>query len=360
MDVSCLVALERCHSGHYDEALEYLAMPRDQEFGNSPRLHHQVLLVEVYAYLQKGEQEKCRERLREAFAIGRSHHYYGSLYCWFPKKVMTRICAEALRADIEVDYTQRLILKRRLLPEDLNMENWPWLIRIYTLGRFKLVINGQLHSLESRTQYKPLKLLKALVALGGKDVKEERLSEILWPDADGDAAHSAFTTTLSRLRKLVGDETITVKFGRVSLDKLRCWVDAWSFEDILDQLQKTSTNAEGLRTLAVKLIALNRGPFMGDEEGVWADGLRQRLQSKYFRFILRYGHALAAEFGVGEQTHRSVEADVGLDVNVDDLYRSLMASYAASSSDGDAEVLAAITRNRELSPRERGMIHSDE
>ena len=349
MDVNCLMALERCQSGKYDEALAGLAILREQGLGSSPRLRHQVLLVEVYAYLRKGEQAECHHRLREAFAIGRKHHFFGRLYCWFPKK-----------AGIEIDYTQSLILKRRLLPEDLNMENWPWLIRIYTLGRFRLVINGQPHSLESRAQYKPLKLLKAVVALGGKDVKEEKLSEILWPDADGDAAHSAFTTTLSRLRKLVGDETITVKFGRVSLNKLRCWVDAWSFEDILDQLQKVGTGAEGLRTLAGKLITLYRGPFMADEEGVWSEMLRQRLQSKYFRFITHYGHALTAACGAGEQAGSQPGAGLDSGIEIDDLYCSLMASYSASTSTDGVEALAAYARLRENVSSEHGMTSSGE
>ena len=317
-------------------------------------------MVEVYAYLQKGDQAKCHDRLREAFAIGRRHQFFGSLYCWFPKKVMTQLCTEALRAGIEVDYTQRLILRRRLLPEDLNVENWPWHVKIYTLGKFSLVINGQLHSLESKAQYKPLKLLKAMVALGGKDVKEEKLSEILWPDADGDAAHSSFTTTLSRLRKLVGDETITVKFGRVSLDKLCCWVDAWSFEDMLDQLQQTGTHAEELRSLAAKLITLYQGPFMADEEEAWSNVLRQRLQSKYFRFIRHYGLALNADDGADDESGNRRESGIDPGINIDDLYNSLMISYSASASDDDVNTLADIVRHRENTTRNLGMTPSDE
>jgi hypothetical protein len=44
-----------------------------------------------------------------------------------------------------------------------------------------------------KTQRKPLELLKALIAFGGRAVLEEQLTEALWPEAKGHAAHQAFT-----------------------------------------------------------------------------------------------------------------------------------------------------------------------
>jgi LuxR family maltose regulon positive regulatory protein len=299
----------------------------------------------------------CQERLREAFAIGRAQYYFGSLYCWFPKDVMTRLCSEALRADIEVDYTQSLILRRKLIPDDLHIENWPWPIRVYTLGSFRLVINGQSHSLAGKAQYKPLKLLKILVALGGQDVKEEKISELLWPDAEGDAAHSAFTTTLSRLRKLLGDDSISVKSGRLSLNKLRCWVDVWVLEEQLEQLQMAGADPLDLRTLADKIVALYRGPFMSDEDGVWVERLRQRLQSLYFRFILHFGRSLALKHADREGTARSAERGAAFDPCADDFYRSLMTSYADIGQ--SAEVLDVYSQCREILTRDLGVVPAD-
>ena len=43
----------------------------------------------------------------------------------------------------------------------------------------------------------------SLIALGGREASEERLSNALWPDADGDLAHESFTITLHRLRRLM-------------------------------------------------------------------------------------------------------------------------------------------------------------
>jgi DNA-binding SARP family transcriptional activator len=357
MDVSCLVALERCHSGNYGEALDYLAMPRKLELGNSPRLRYQVLLVEAYVYLQKGSRAICQERLREAFAIGRAQHYFGSLYCWFPKEVMTRLCSEALRNGIEVDYTQNLILRRKLLPDDLHIENWPWPIRVYTLGSFRLLINGQLHSQAGKSQYKPLKLLKILVALGGQDVKEEKISELLWPDAEGDAAHSSFTTTLSRLRKLLGDDSISVKSGRLSLNKRRCWVDVWVLDEHLEQLQMVGADAVDLRMLADKIIALYRGPFMSDEDGIWVERLRLRLQSLYIRFILHLGRSLTVEHADQGKATRPVKSVAPFDPCADEFYSNLMASYADMGQ--SAESLDVYSQCREILTRDLGIIPAD-
>jgi DNA-binding SARP family transcriptional activator len=355
LEVSCIIAIERCESGKPEEAFGYLAMPRNQGCTNSPRMCYQIFLIEAYAYLQLGNIPKCHERLSAAFNLGHIHGYFGTIF-WL-LRILPRLCAEALRGGIEVDYVHRLIRKRGLLPEDSGIENWPWPIRIYTLGQFKMILDNRPIA-ETKAQYKPFKLLRALIALGGKDVKEERISEILWPDADGDAAHSAFTTTLSRLRKLIGDETITVKSGRVSLDRLRCWVDAWSFEDRIDQLQKVGADPENLRALADKLVTLYRGHFMSDEEGVWAEKLRQRLQSMYFRFISHYGRVLNATRKDGEHTIHPFESGLDIDLSTDDLHRSLTAGHVASGLNDEMSVTH--TRYQDITSDDRIITSSGE
>ena len=66
-----------------------------------------------------------------------------------------------------------------------------------------------------------------MIALGGKDVREGQLSDLLWPEADGDQASRAFRTALSRLRQLIGNEkAIGYVEGKATLNPLYCWVDA--------------------------------------------------------------------------------------------------------------------------------------
>jgi len=350
MEISYLIAHELCESGKPEEALSYLALPRKLEFGNSPRMRYQVLLIEAYAHLQRGDRAIFTERLREALAIGRVRQYFGNFF-WFPRMV-ARLCTEALRSEIEVEYVQQLIKKGGLLPEDPTVENWPWAIRIYTLGQSKVVIDGQALIAETKAQRKPLGLLEVLIALGGKEVKEERITEILWPDADGDAAHSAFTTTLSRLRKLIGEETIKVKNGRVSLDERRCWVDIREFEYLLDQADKAAADSATVRTLAEKLMALYRGPFLSDEEREWPRRMRNRLRAKFSRFLAQGGRTLSA---AGEMAHALplFEQALESDPSAEDFYRCLITVYSGSGHDADA--LVGYTRCREILSRRPGM-----
>ncbi len=70
---------------------------------------------------------------------------------------------------------------------------------------------------------------KVLIALGGSNVAEVKITESIWPDADGDAAHQLFDTTLSRLRKLLGRADVLLnREGKLSLNKKICCLDTWA------------------------------------------------------------------------------------------------------------------------------------
>ena len=74
--------------------------------------------------------------------------------------------------------------------------------------------------------------LDTLIGEGGYKVPAERLSDLLWPDSDGDQAAQNLKVALHRLRRLgcAPDEApvnwIHVKHGHVSLARSLCWVDA--------------------------------------------------------------------------------------------------------------------------------------
>ena len=144
-------------------------------------------------------------------------------------------------------YVQYIVRKRRLIPEKppLHLENWPWPLKIYTLGKFELLKDDKPVQFRGKVQKKPLLMLKALIAQGGKGVKEEQLSDMLWPEADGDRAYSAFRATLSRLRQLIGNEkAIDYHDGKATIDPRYCWIDAWAFDRIFEQIEAESKSLE--------------------------------------------------------------------------------------------------------------------
>jgi len=49
----------------------------------------------------------------------------------------------ALEEAIEVDLVQEVIRMFRLKPPSYAPDTWPWPVRIFTLGRFKVQIDGE-------------------------------------------------------------------------------------------------------------------------------------------------------------------------------------------------------------------------
>ncbi|MDS4067986.1 MAG: BTAD domain-containing putative transcriptional regulator [Candidatus Competibacter sp.] len=135
----------------------------------------------------------------------------------------------------------------------LVVERWPWPVRVYTLGRFALVLDGKPLKATGKPQHRPLELLEALVALGGRAVHGEALIEALWPDAVGLGAQKTLQITVRRLRELLGGaETLRVHDGKLTLDAGRCWVDAWALEELYRRLM-VCLFAQGHRAEAMEV-----------------------------------------------------------------------------------------------------------
>ena len=297
---------------------------------NSRTIEYVCLFCEANYFLNIKEKRPGLSSLSKAMAIGKKQGFLNH-YGWRPS-LMTRLLTTALEEGVEVEYAQALIRKHRLVPDEplLEVENWPWPLKIYTLGRFQLAQDGKRVSFSGKVQKKPLELLKTLIAFGGKEVSESHLTDMLWPEAEGDAAYRAFVTTLQRLRKLLGrKEAVQLREGRLSLDLRYCWVDAWAFEHIVKKADDAWKAGE-LDTavqLSRKAVALYQGPFLErDVEGPGALTLRDSLRKKFFRSLkmLCYSHEQAGEW---EQAIDYYLNGLEKDGSSEEIYRSLMSCY---------------------------------
>lgn len=196
------------------------------------------------------------------------------------------------------------------------------LIVMRTLGAFSLKVGGIPLDFPRKTPRKPLGLLKALVALGRPAVCEHRLADALWPDAEADAAHQAFTMALYRLRKLLGSrEAVALHDGWAHLDPRLCWVDAWAFER-LSGVVTAGYPDEPTRALR-HALALYRGEFLLDDEAPWAIATRERLRERFVRLVVRLAEQLEAT-GQWQEALDVLHQAIGVDDRTEIFYQGAM------------------------------------
>ena len=304
----------------------------------SGTLRFTALLFEADALRLHGQHEESLAVLAEAFATG---HRCGLLNCtvWLPR-MTARLCADALAANIETEYVELLIHKRGLVAPGADVERWPWPVRVYTLGRFALVLDGKPLKASGKPQHRPLELLKALVALGGREVHGEALIEALWPDASGLSAQKTLQITIRRLRELLGSaEALRMHHGKLTLDAGRCWVDVWALERALnrarDALAHGVWDGAGQRALA-EAQRLYQGSFLAAEpEQPWLIGRRERLRERLLRVLDNAGQQLerARRFPDAQALY---EQAVDVEPLAEELCRRLMRCLSAQGRRAEA------------------------
>ena len=162
------------------------------------------------------------------------------------------------------------------------------------MGRFTVTVNGEPLAGKGKAQRKPVELLQAIIALGGRDVCIQKICDCVWPDVEGDAAYQNFTVTLFRLRKLIGNDAITLQDRRVTLDSRQCWVDVWDLDRLVGKLEGLgnhfSLSYDEITETMDRILTLYNGPFLGEGEvNSWSLSLRERLRSRFIRVLMVVG-----------------------------------------------------------------------
>ncbi|MCM8612772.1 BTAD domain-containing putative transcriptional regulator [Accumulibacter sp.] len=309
-------ALHAC--GRAGEAWRALASAR--RFGEMMQgevLAYQADLCEASFALDAGDEARCAAALQRAFSVGARQDYRNHQH-FFPAE-MARLCAFALEHDIVPDFARRLIAIRRLKPPRIDLPQWPWPVRIHTLGRFSLVVNGQpVGTAAGLTQKKPLELLRVLVALGGREIRIGDAIGETWaadgtvggerpaaaarrrrppavavePAAIGKRERGAFDSALSRLRRILGggdgeaDDVVLVEDGLLRLNPDRCRVDLWCCQRALGTVRALLDAPEPapaeLLASARELLRHYQGDFLAREAPLpcftrLRDDLRQQM-----------------------------------------------------------------------------------
>jgi DNA-binding SARP family transcriptional activator len=335
--------------GNRREANENLTAARQRaELTDSALVLHACHLVES-DFAWDDDREHALACLRRGFALARARGYFNMV--WMRRGTMTRVAMRALDHGVETEHVRTYVTRHGLLSEHVpaRIEAWPWQYRLRAFGSFELTRERR-DDLPSHTDSQrrqdglrgmPLRLLQAILASGGRGVRENELIDALWPDADGDAGRRVFDTTLHRLRKQLGaDQVVRLSDGRVLLDSRLCWVDVWALEDLVTEVQRglgIPATVSEREDLARRLLRVYRGPLL-DRDGqvsAWALGPRDRLARMFSRAAQPLGRALEKDGRFGDAIalyRRALEGDP----LAESLYSGVMRCDVATGRVGEA------------------------
>jgi len=331
------------HAGLLQDALLLLGRSREilQRCPVLQSLNAAIVIVEAWAAEKNGQGRDSRILLRRALEETRA----GFAWCHmrFVDTTLAHMLPIALEENIEADQAGWLIRTFYLRPPSPGIEQWPWPLRIRCLGDFRVEVYELPLEVGRKTPRKVLALLKALVALGPREVPEQQILDALWPDEDGDAAHKALSITVLRLRRLLGDnEFIRQQGGRLSIETRHCWVDAWAFERRLNAPAAASA-ADIMHT--ERTLTLYQGAFLPDDsDATFAVAPRERLRAKFVHALEKLGRRLESDGRHDDAIGwylRGLEADAV----IEPFHQGLMRCYAAL--DRRTEAIATYRRLRQ-------------
>lgn len=306
-------------------------------------------LIEAYFCIETYREDKGKALLKNALRIAKEDSIV--VTTWWRTGMMSKLLGFALANSIEPQYATKLVRMHKLAPhpELADLDNWPWPVRIQVLGHFSVQIDGKPLQFGTRTQSKPLEMLKVLIGFGAQEVGEYKMVEALWPDAEGDAAHRAFDTNLHRLRKLIGnDKALVLQEGRLSINSDIVWLDCWELESVLKSLDKLLRGKHDMDVVkqADRILSLYRGPLLEDDDDKsYFIPLRERLHRRFLRQMSAIGRhwEVLNQWQVAIDYYQQV---LDIDPVAEIFYQRLMVAYRETGH--HAEIAITYKRCKEI------------
>ncbi len=330
--------------GKLTQAQGALQAMLDHRFYRVCRWHHWIGgLIEAHLALRQNDLARSRQALATAFSKGREFGYdFGPMpYCC--GDMMPQLASIALAHDIDRPFALQIVRRYKLPAPADAAPQWPWPIRIRSLGQFAVERDGEPEKPARKENRKPLELLKLILASDGKSVTVTHLCGALWPEAQGDAARNSFDNALHRLRKLLGgDRHVQLQSGALMLHASTCWTDTAALHACLAQIETSlaepASNADpaALLTLTDRALTLYQGDFLAGEEGL-PDVLqaRERIRARWTRRLGDAGMRLQAcnQPAQAAQVYQRVIEQQPL---AEDIYRKLIQCLIAMGQPAEA------------------------
>lgn len=162
------------------------------------------------------------------------------------------------------------------------------IIKIFGLGKFLIKYNSKEVKNEEWSSDKALKMFKYFLLNKDKEIYNEELVEVFWPEIDPDTGKKRLYNTIYLLRKNLGIKDIVInktscyKFN----DSYSCWLD---WEQFLKIYNKEEATIKDLK----RALYLYKGDLMPDlRYESWIEETRTNLKEKYLDIIYKLAEEL--------------------------------------------------------------------
>lgn len=214
-------------------------------------------------------------------------------------------------------------------------------ICVHMLGRFSIEIDGSDKISQRKSSPRPLELLKCIIAFGARQVSQYRVMESLWPEMSGDDAMNVFSSTLCRLRKILGyKDAVKLKSGQLTINPEYIWVDIWHLERQLSRLESNlKTNQKDIDTMRCLFDEIQhayRGPFLGEgNDYIWSMSYKEKLCQRLMNMYTHMGRYWS-QHKMYDKAALCFEQGLQMDPLQESYYRNLMKTYEQQGRIADA------------------------
>lgn len=172
------------------------------------------------------------------------------------------------------------------------------LIHIKMLGEFSITIGNNKISDQMGNLKKPWKLLEYLVTFRSKDISQNELIDLFWPEDESNNPVGALKTLLHRVRKLLdqlnsvpSDSIIIQRRGTYGWNKeLNCIIDIDEFDNLCKKIIHSHDTSETLE-LCKQAIDLYKGDFLPKTSlEPWAIPINAYYHSQYVKIVYKAIH----------------------------------------------------------------------
>ncbi|MCG3201260.1 MAG: hypothetical protein NFCOHLIN_01126 [Gammaproteobacteria bacterium] len=273
---------------------------------------------------------------------------------WFPVALSTLILPGAART------RTRMLILIRPRSDVAEAALSGSCLRIFALGRFRLVFRGRDLAVEKWVRKRSVQLLKLLASCPGNALNRGRLIERLWGEATEKRGRERLKVTVYYLRRQLMsaglDRDVVATEGESYLLRGEAmWIDAQTFERLAVQGMHLARQQDFERALRCyeDALALYKGDYL--EEDLYADWCaeeRERLRELCLEVIARTA-AIHARVGRYEQAVGLCRRGLTMEPCRESIHRTLMMYLCQLGQRSSA--LAQYQRCRDLLRREFGV-----